>query len=124
MINKKVLQHGNADLKQMIIHWFPTDFCNYNCSYCIAHAPHISKGIEFTKLLLLIGTVDKIFEIKKDKYVFIFSGGEPTLHPNFIELVEYILENKNASVYLFSNGHKNIDFFSKLFSKNNFYKMQ
>ena len=121
MINKKVLQHGNADLKQMIIHWFPTDFCNYNCSYCIAHAPHIQKGIEFTKLLLLIGTVDKIFEIKKDKYVFIFSGGEPTLHPNFIELVEYILENKNASVYLFSNGHKNADFFSKLFSKNNFY---
>ena len=120
-INKNIIQHGNSDLKGIIIHWFPTDFCNYNCSYCIAHAPHIEKGIEFTKLPQLIDVVDKIFEIKKDKYIFMFSGGEPTLHPNFIELVEYILENKNASVYLFSNGHKNTDFFSKLFSKNNFY---
>ena len=121
MINKKYCQHGNTDLKQMIIHWFPTDFCNYNCSYCISHAPHIQKSIEFTKLPYLIDTVDKIFEIRKDKYVFMFSGGEPTIHPNFTQLVEYILKNKDAYIYLYSNGHKNKDFFSKLFSKNNFY---
>ena len=50
-----------------------------------------------------------------------FRGGEPTIHPNFTQLVEYILKNKYAYIYLYSNGHKNKDFFSKLFSKNNFY---
>lgn len=99
-MREKILQHGNADLKQMIIHWLPTDFCNYNCSYCIAHAPHLKNGIEFIKLPLLITAVDKIFEINKDKYVFVFGGGEATLHPNFIQLVEYILKNENMHGYI------------------------
>ena len=119
-MNKNIKFHGNLKTNDMIIHWLPTNYCNYNCSYCIAHAPIVNKNISFMDLSILKNCADKIFSINKDKYTFVFSGGEPTIYPYFIDLAEYLSKNKNTHIYLFSNGHKNKDYFSKLFSINNF----
>lgn len=92
--------------------------CNYDCSYCPAHrhdnfSPHAS-------LQDLIQTTDFLFEyisiiaeqrINKDFHVS-FTGGEPTVNPNFSEFSSYIkntyLENHannfNLKLDLTTNG--------------------
>uniref|UniRef100_UPI003F4C2617 radical SAM protein n=1 Tax=Brachyspira catarrhinii TaxID=2528966 RepID=UPI003F4C2617 len=121
MQTNDIIFHGNNNLDNIIIHWLPTDYCNYSCSYCISHSPHIIKNINFIDIQILKNTVDKIYSIKKNKYIFMFSGGEPTIYPYFKELCNYILQNNNSYIYLFSNTHKSTDYFSELFEIENFY---
>ena len=45
-MNKNIKFHGNLKTNDMIIHWLPTNYCNYNCSYCIAHAPIVNKNMD------------------------------------------------------------------------------
>lgn len=124
-LNNDIIFHGNDNFDEMIIHWFPTDFCNYQCSYCISHAPHTKGKIEFTDINTMKNTADKIFSINKKKYTFMFSGGEPTIYPYFKDLVNHIsskiYENKYIYIYLFSNGHKSVNYFEELFQIKNFF---
>lgn len=78
--------------------------CNYDCSYCPAHrhdnfSPHAS-------LEELLQTADFVFEyisviasnrINKDFNVS-FTGGEPTVNPNFIKFAEYLSQKKTQLV--------------------------
>ena len=116
-----IIFHGNEKLDEIVIHWLPTHFCNYQCSYCISHAPHTKVEMQFTNIKILKNVADKIFAMNKNKYTFIFSGGEPTIYPYFIELVEYITRHDNVYIYLYSNGHKNTNYFSSLFEIKNFF---
>lgn len=77
--------------------------CNYDCSYCWpavhnARDPH--KDIEILK-----STCDKIMTklAPGHKKVFCFSGGEPTLHPDIVELVKHIHESGHI-VLMTTNG--------------------
>jgi MoaA/NifB/PqqE/SkfB family radical SAM enzyme len=90
--------------------------CNYDCSYCPAHrhdnfSPHAS-------LSELINTANFIFEyistiaenrINKD-FNISFTGGEPTVNPNFIKFAEYLTAKKkeytdlNLHLDLTTNG--------------------
>ena len=45
-MNKNIKFHGNLKTNDMIIHWLPTNYCNYNCSYCIGHAPIVNKNMD------------------------------------------------------------------------------
>lgn len=56
--------------------------CNLNCRYCLYKG---KKGtIDFGMVK------DLLKEARKLKYKFVsFSGGEPSLHPNFMEIIEY-----------------------------------
>lgn len=68
------------------IEWNLGKRCNYDCSYCpsIIHdntSPH-------TDIELLKSTVDKLLSINKPLRIS-FTGGEPTVHPKFEELIEY-----------------------------------
>ncbi len=120
-MQNNIIFHGNDNLYDLIVHWFPTSYCNYSCSYCISHSPHVGKEMQFADISVLKNVVDKIFNINKERYVFLFSGGEPTIYPQFKELIKYILKNKNSFAYLFSNTHKNENYFQDLFIMDNFY---
>lgn len=79
-----------------VITWDLGPRCNYDCSYCPSHrhdnfSPHAS--IEMLKQ-----STDFVFEyvsvissqrINKDFHVS-FTGGEPTVNPNFIEFSKYV----------------------------------
>lgn len=92
--------------------------CNYDCSYCpsIRHdnfSPHASLEELKNSADFVFEYIDIYMEYRKFKYASIgFTGGEPTVNPNFIEFVEYFKtlyaekyqENYNCTFALTSNG--------------------
>jgi len=70
--------------------------CNYDCSYCPTHrhdnfSPHatlyeLKKNADFT-----LRYIDIYMRYRSYKHASInFTGGEPTVNPNFIEFIEYL----------------------------------
>ena len=84
-----------------------TNYCNRSCPYCFAKEK-VSKQRRadgHKNLNISIENVDYIIEFLKRSNHRIFSilGGEPTLHPQFTQIIDQVLEN-NFIVRLFSNG--------------------
>lgn len=82
--------------KYFYIDWWLHNHCNYNCSYC----PDILKSgsINMPSLSDCKHFVDSInIHIKTQKKIghYYFTGGEVTLWPHFIELLEYIKKEEN-----------------------------
>ena len=72
--------------------------CNLKCVHCY-NPKHISNiQADFDKLKQLIDDARELGVFK-----IAFSGGESTLHKNFIEIVEYA-RKKRMSVEIFTNG--------------------
>ena len=112
-----VIFHGNIEDNCLFIDWIILYECNYKCSYCFGQ-DSLSKD-KFTHLEKLKYAVDQIFTIDKDRYAFTLTGGEVTYYPYLLDLIDYIFsyKNKNISIYIITNGSKNIDFFNNFFSK-------
>lgn len=76
-----------------------TSTCNRSCFYC--HNEGQSLSINFL-------TLDRIKEVIKrfdpSDTRFIISGGEPTLHPGYMEIVHYLRSLKPLSLELVTNG--------------------
>jgi len=93
------------------IEWNLGKRCNYDCSYCpsIIHdnsSPH-------TNIEILKATVDKLMTLGKPIRLS-FTGGEPTVHPNFIELVKYANHKNIKWISVTTNGTLPFEFYSKL----------
>jgi MoaA/NifB/PqqE/SkfB family radical SAM enzyme len=76
--------------KLFCIYWSPDFFCNYSCSYCWP-ASHSSKRTHLPSEVLIAGLSKlktKIIEMGYDDIRLVFAGGEPTLVPCFLELIE------------------------------------
>ena len=65
-----------------------TENCNISCDYCLWHNGTVYKTED------IITSIDKLFElfieIKKNKVLFYFHGGEPTTHPAILSIIDYI----------------------------------
>jgi organic radical activating enzyme len=79
--------------------------CNYDCSYCWPSSHN--KTDTWLPFKALKKVVDKIFENYEGKMQFNFAGGEPTLHPEFLELCTYIWE-KGHNIHVQTNGTMNV----------------
>lgn len=109
--------HGELDKDILNISWSLTDYCNYQCSYCCAKSMHIEKNIDFLELDIYKKTIDRIFQLNKEKYNFFLAGGEPTIHPYILDIVKYLNESKkNIYLEIISNGAMNINIYDDLFS--------
>lgn len=77
----------------------PTDQCNIDCIMCPAKYNRTDGYIDF-KLYT------RIIEQAKNavKAILLYFRGEPLLHPNLIEMIEYAKENTNAKVILSTNA--------------------
>lgn len=92
--------------------------CNYDCSYCPAHrhdnfSPHASLDELKSAVDFLFSYIDTYMSKRTFKQTSIsFTGGEPTVNPNFIPFVKYLKEEYearyadkwNAGFALTSNG--------------------
>jgi len=74
--------------------------CSYSCSYCPPHRNN--KTSSFIDYSTLCSTMDKVaeysylydsFRQKPAKKKLSFTGGEPTVHPEFFSFLEYIKDN-------------------------------
>ena len=77
---------GLLDYNVLHFEWFLVDWCNFKCSYCSSAEVMVEKYSKQTSpgkykfVLLQLSKLDTGFEM--DLY-----GGEPTLHPQFEEIV-------------------------------------
>lgn len=76
--------------------------CNYDCSYCPTtrhdnHSRHATLNELKSNVDFLFEYIDTYFQHRTFKEVSIsFTGGEPTVNPNFIDFVKYLREQYNA----------------------------
>ena len=111
-----IKSQGELDKDILNISWSLTDYCNYQCSYCCAKSMHIEKNINFLEFNVYKKTIDKIFQLNKEKYNFFLAGGEPTIHPHILDIVKYLNESKkNIYLEITSNGAMNISIYDDLF---------
>lgn len=76
--------------KLFYIYWSPDFFCNYSCSYCWPGS-HSSKRTHLPADILINGLAvlkTKIAKMGFNDIRLVFAGGEPTLVPCFLELIE------------------------------------
>ena len=75
--------------------------CNYDCSYCPVtrhdnFSPHATLEELKSNVDFLFEYIDTYFTHRTFKEVSIsFTGGEPTVNPNFIKFVKYLREQYN-----------------------------
>ena len=101
------------------VSWLLGRYCNYRCSYCWPYARSNTKDHRPTKLCLL--TID---EIKKqarsngfNSFHFSLSGGEPTFHPGYLDILKYLADdvpNTNyTSIHMTSNCSRPMEWFKQ-----------
>jgi organic radical activating enzyme len=93
--------------------WDLSRKCNYDCSYCW---PGVHNKTDTHKDYdLLINTADKIINewSGNDTIRWNFGGGEPTLHPQFLDFMKY-LKSKNQWTMVTSNGTRDHKYWKEL----------
>ena len=101
------------------VSWLLGRFCNYKCSYCWPYARSDRKDHRPTELCLL--TVDEIKRQARDNgfnsFHFSLSGGEPTFHPGYLEILKHLANDVNntnyTSVHMTSNCSRNMAWFEQ-----------
>ena len=101
------------------VSWLLGRFCNYSCSYCWPYAS--SRVKDHRPIDLILMTIDEIKRQSRDNgynsFHFSFSGGEPTFHPQYLEIMEYLandVPNTNYhSVHMTSNISRKMKWFEE-----------
>ena len=86
-----------------------TGLCNNNCLFCL-DSDRLDK--EHKSIQNILSEIDFVINCKK----LIISGGEPTIHPQIIEIVEYAKEKGFEKIQIVTNGRmlSNKDFCEKI----------
>lgn len=113
MINRQPIKvEAFTEFPYRLVEWKLHDKCNYNCFFCGDENKLGKVGwydLETNKKL-----VDSIVKSAGDKPLWVqYTGGEPTLYPKFVELLEYT-KSKNALVYVISNGSRTLRYWKEL----------
>ena len=74
--------------------------CNLNCPVCFANA---GPGFNLT-MEQVEGMLDRFMEIEGNPEVVQFSGGEPTIHPRILEMVQAAKDRGISQVMINTNG--------------------
>ncbi len=101
------------------VSWLLGRFCNYRCSYCWPYARSDRKDHRPTELCLL--TIDEIKKQARERgfnsFHFSLSGGEPTFHPGYLDILKHLADdvvNTNyTSVHMTSNCSRNMKWFEQ-----------
>lgn len=72
--------------------------CNHNCIHCAAKNENQELNLTTQKLKDIIDSLDP------KKWVVRFSGGEPTIRPDFLELIKYAREHRGRRVKIHTNA--------------------
>ncbi|MCP4499019.1 MAG: radical SAM protein [Deltaproteobacteria bacterium] len=79
-----------------------TNVCNLNCPFCFASEFHEEESSKNTSRMSLSEFKKQLNFIGEQPARF--CGGEPTLHPEFIEMLDLALDEPKRQVFLMSNG--------------------
>lgn len=101
------------------VSWLLGRFCNYRCSYCWPYARSDRKDHRPTELCL--STVDEIKRQARsngfNSFHFSFSGGEPTFHPGYLDILKHLADDSHntnyTSIHMTSNCSRNMKWFEQ-----------
>ena len=83
------------------VSWLLGRFCNYRCSYCWPYARSDKKDHRPTELCLR--TIDEIKRQARgngfNSFHFSLSGGEPTFHPGYLDILKYLADDVSNTNY-------------------------
>jgi len=75
--------------------------CNQECIFCPIDNSQKQK-VDINYLKIIINKINTVYPAVNKN--FIISGGEPLLHPNYIELINYIIKNKKSGITIQTNA--------------------
>jgi len=95
------------------VHWNLGKRCNFDCSYC-ADSLHdfISPHRSLENLITIADNMKK--NILHDKIRIWFTGGEPTVNPNFLKFCKYLYADGRFLLGLNTNGSRTTRYYLNL----------
>lgn len=91
LVGQRTLLHRDL----FTVSWLLGRFCNYKCSYCWPYARSSTKDHRDTELCLM--TIDEIKRQARENgfnsFHFSLSGGEPTFHPGYLDILEHLADD-------------------------------
>lgn len=113
----RIISTQDRDILQ--VRFWPTDICNFNCSYCFPGS-HDNKFRYPKNFDFILEKFRSIFDeyLSKGKTKFhltISGGGEPTLWPRLEDFCRQIKESHDVFITLVSNGSRTLEWW-----KNNY----
>jgi MoaA/NifB/PqqE/SkfB family radical SAM enzyme len=93
------------------VEWNLGKRCNYDCSYCPSSIHDNSSP--HTDIEILKATIDKLKTLGKPIRLS-FTGGEPTVHPKFKELIQYCNHVNISWISVTTNGTLPFEFYNSL----------
>ena len=113
----KVISTTNKDT--LTITFWPTDICNFNCSYCFPGSGNIGKFRYPTNIDLVIKNFRLLFDLYSRKlgknkfYLTIVGGGEPTLWPHLNKFCKEIKEDHDVYITIITNGSRSLNWWNR-----------
>lgn len=79
--------------------------CNLKCPTCFADSPiGVGKAVDAVPLEEIQERIQSVIDRKGSMEILQLSGGEPTLHPQFFELVRWVNENPGIDYLLINTN--------------------
>ncbi len=97
---------------QVKIEWHLGLYCNKNCSYC-SDTSHDNIPNHLSFSTFQVGISNLLQQIDKERIRIEFTGGEPTLNPNFYRMLEYLSEVEIDKTSFTTNGVRSLTYYKK-----------
>ncbi len=95
----QISSSGLKNYNKFIFAWELNNVCQYRCSYCYANE-WLEKDFneKYSGIYKNVLTKIKLLDIKKISYDLELLGGEPTIHPNFFDILSFINKLKKCNI--------------------------
>lgn len=90
--------------------WAITKACNYACAYCVYYKS--ARDPDYSTREDLLRAAETIARLGRPGYQITLYGGEPTLHPHFLDLLGYMAASEAPlAMRMYTNGSRSAAFF-------------
>jgi organic radical activating enzyme len=95
------------------VQFFPTDICNFNCSYCFPGSGNVDKYRYPKNVNLVVNNFRKLFDAykllgKTNFHLMIAGGGEPTMWPGLEQFCKEIKETHVVKITIVTNASRTL----------------
>ena len=98
MLNNKITQGYNGRMQDdLLADWELNIFCNFSCEYCFYSKDRKAKDKKYAGHENIEQIVD-FFDKSDRTWLIHMSGGEPFIHPRFIELCSKLTKKHYISI--------------------------
>lgn len=110
----KVIRAGNPNYDMFLFTWVLTNWCNYSCTYCCEQGMMVDKWAKQDSISNYKLTLSKLKRFDKPFHVELY-GGEPTLHPNLLEILHTLKSIDNCKiVQIITNLSRPLAYFEQM----------